>query len=141
MSIVRSASKNFRYIKNYCPYLILCLLFYPLEGFSFEWKRRATGPTYAEYFGQIERNGEVAAMLMLRDYVSETDFEGYAVKSIQTERLFNCKENITRVRKYSGFSEEMGLGEIVLEKAGGNQWEKVAPSTFLEYALNDACRG
>ena len=74
-------------------------------------------------------------------YVSETDFDGVTIRSVQTERLFNCKENITRVAKYDGFSEEMGMGELVLEKKGGDEWEKIAPSTFLEYALRTACVG
>ena len=80
-------------------------------------------------------------MLMLRDYTDEIDFQGVSVRSIQTERLFNCKENITRVKKYDGFSEEMGMGELVLEELGDNQWEKIEPSTFLEYALRTACVG
>ena len=80
-------------------------------------------------------------MLMLKDYTAKTDFQGVTVRSIQTERLFNCQENITRVKKYNGFSEEMGSGELVLEKVGDNQWEKIEPSTFLEYALRTACVG
>ena len=83
----------------------------------------------------------VASMLMLRDYTAETDFQGVSVRSIQTERLFNCRENITRVKKYDGFSEEMGMGELVLEKVGDNEWEKIEPSTFLQYALRTACLG
>ena len=109
--------------------------------FAIDWERRATGQTYVEYFGTVVRTGEVASMLMLRDYTAETDFQGVTVKSIQTERLFNCKENITRVKKYDGYSEEMGMGELVLEKAGDNEWEKIKPSTFLQYALRTACLG
>ncbi len=119
---------------------LTCFLYFG-NAFASDWERRATGPTYAEYFGAVERNGEVASMLMLRDYVSETDFDGVTIRSVQTERLFNCKENITRVAKYDGYSEEMGMGELVLEKKGGDEWEKIAPSTFLEYALRTACVG
>ena len=122
----------------------LILLFYfsfASKVFAIDWERRATGQTYVEYFGTVVRTGDVASMLMLRDYTVETDFQGVTVRSIQTERLFNCKENITRVKKYDGFSEEMGMGEIVLQKAGDNEWEKIKPSTFLQYALRTACLG
>ena len=120
--------------------VLLCFSFAP-KGFGVDWERRATGQTYVEYFGTVVRTGEVASMLMLRDYTDETDFQGVTVRSIQTERLFNCKENITRVKKYDGFSEEMGMGELVLEKVGDNEWEKIKPSTFLQYALRTACLG
>ena len=122
--------------------LILTFFFsFVPKGFAVDWERRATGQTYIEYFGAVVKTGEIASMLMLRDYISETDFQGVTVRSIQTERLFNCKEKITRVKKYDGFSEEMGMGELVLEKAGDNQWEKIKPSTFLQYALRTACLG
>ena len=122
--------------------LILLLYFsFASNIFAIDWERRATGQTYVEYFGTVVRTGEVASMLMLRDYTAETDFQGVTVRSIQTERLFNCKENITRVKKYDGFSEEMGMGELVLEKVGDNEWEKIEPSTFLQYALRTACLG
>ena len=120
--------------------LLLYFSFVP-KIFAVDWERRATGQTYIEYFGTVVRTGEIASMLMLRDYTSATDFQGVTVRSIQTERLFNCKENITRVKKYDGFSEEMGMGELVLEKIGNNEWEKIEPSTFLEYALRTACLG
>ena len=120
--------------------VLLCFYFAP-KAYGVDWERRATGQTYAEYFGTVVRTGEVASMLMLRDYTAETDFQGVTVRSIQTERLFNCKENITRVKKYDGFSEEMGMGELVLEKVGDNEWEKIEPSTFLQYALRTACLG
>ena len=120
--------------------LLFYLSFAPKVS-AFDWERRATGQTYVEYFGTVVRTGEVASMLMLRDYTAETDFQGVTVRSIQTERLFNCKENITRVKKYDGFSEEMGMGELVLQKAGDNEWEKIKPSTFLQYALRTACLG
>ena len=122
----------------------LTLLFYfsfVPQVFAVDWERRATGQTYIEYFGTVVRTGEIASMLMLRDFTSKTDFRGVTVRSIQTERLFNCKENITRVKKYDGFSEEMGMGELVLENVGDNEWEKIEPSTFLEYALRTACLG
>ena len=119
---------------------LFCFSFAP-KVFGVDWERRATGQTYVEYFGTVVRTGEVASMLMLRDYTDETDFQGVTVRSIQTERLFNCKENITRVKKYDGFSEEMGMGELVLEKVGDNEWEKIEPSTFLQYALRTACIG
>jgi len=124
------------------PALILFFFFsFVPKVIAVDWERRATGQTYIEYFGTVVRTGEIASMLMLRDYTSETDFQGVTVRSIQTERLFNCKENITRVKKYDGFSEEMGMGELVLEKAGDSEWEKIEPSTFLEYALRTACLG
>ena len=122
----------------------LILLFYfsfAPKVFAIDWERRATGQTYVEYFGTVVRTGEVASMLMLRDYTAETDFQGVTVRSIQTERLFNCKENITQVKKYDGFSENMGMGELVLEKVGDKEWEKIEPSTFLQYALRTACLG
>ena len=119
---------------------LFCFSFAP-KVFAVDWERRATGQTYVEYFGTVVRTGEIASMLMLRDYTDEIDFQGVSVRSIQTERLFNCKENITRVKKYDGFSEEMGMGELVLEELGDNQWEKIEPSTFLEYALRTACVG
>ena len=34
-----------------------------------------------------------------------------------------------------------GNGELVLEKVGNNEWEKIEPSTFLQYALRTACLG
>ena len=120
--------------------VLFCFSFAP-KGFGIDWERRATGQTYVEYFGTVVRTGEVASMLMLRDYTAETDFQGVSVRSIQTERLFNCRENITRVKKYDGFSEEMGMGELVLEKVGDKEWEKIEPSTFLQYALRTACLG
>ena len=120
--------------------LLFCFSLAP-KVFAVDWERRATGQTYVEYFGTVVRTGKVASMLMLKDYTAETDFQGVTVRSVQTERLFNCQENITRVKKYDGFSEEMGSGELVLEKVGDNQWEKIEPSTFLEYALRTACVG
>ena len=124
------------------PALILFFFFsFVPKVIAVDWERRATGQTYIEYFGTVVRTGEIASMLMLRDYTAETDFQGVTVRSIQTERLFNCKENITRVKKYDGFSEEMGMGELVLQKAGDNEWEKIKPSTFLQYALRTACLG
>ena len=126
-------------LRNFVLIIFFLYALYSPSAFSVDWERRATGADYAEYFGTVERNGEIASMLMLRDYMSETDFEGVTIKSIQTRRLFNCKEKITRIQKYDGFSEEMGLGELVLEKKGDNEWEKILPSTFLEYALRTAC--
>ena len=126
---------------NQSALIVLFCFFFAPKGFGVDWERRATGQTYVEYFGTVVRTGEIASMLMLRDYTAETDFQGVTVRSIQTERLFNCKENITRVKKYDGFSEEMGMGELVLEELGDNQWEKIEPSTFLEYALRTACVG
>ena len=124
------------------PALILFFFFsFVPKVIAVDWERRATGQTYIEYFGTVVKTGEVASMLMLRDYTADTDFQGVTVRSIQTERLFNCKENITRVKKYDGFSEEMGMGELVMEKVGDNEWEKIEPSTFLQYALRTACLG
>ena len=124
------------------PALILFFFFsFVPKVIAVDWERRATGQTYIEYFGTVVKTGEVASMLMLRDYTADTDFQGVTVRSIQTERLFNCKENITRVKKYDGFSEEMGMGELVMEKVGDNEWEKIEPSTFLQYALRRACLG
>ena len=39
-----------------------------------------------------------------------------------------------------GYSEQMGMGELVSTKKGDFDWERIESDTFLEYALTLACR-
>ena len=105
-----------------------------------DWERRATGANYVEYFGLVKKNLGIATLEMLRDYNAETDYDGKSIKSIQMLREFDCTKRTTKVIFYKGFMENMGEGEILFEKKGEKQWERVDKSTFLEYAMKIACR-
>ena len=68
------------------------------------------------------------------------DIDGVSVKSIQISRKFDCSKRTTKVILSKGFIENMGLGELLFEKKGELEWERVDKSTFLEYAMRIACR-
>lgn len=121
----------------------ICSILFLLMTFNLnasDWERRATGSNYVEYFGLVKKNLGIASLQMLRDYGSEIDYEGETIKSIQTLREFDCVNRNTKVTLYRGFSESMGEGEMLFEKKGESQWEKVDKGTFLEYAMRIACR-
>ena len=120
--------------------LALVFLVVSQNLFSSEWKRRATGPSYAEYFGDVKKIDGLVRMSMLTDYIEDTEFEKKTVKSIINNRLFNCKDKTTKVDEMFGYSEQMGMGELVSTKKGDVDWERIEPDTFLEYALILACR-
>ena len=120
--------------------LVLLMLVFSQNLFASEWKRRATGPSYAEYFGAVKKIDGLVRMSMLTDYIEDTEFEKKTVKSIVNNRLFNCKEKTTKVEKIFGYSEQMGMGDLVGTQEGDIDWERIEPDTFLEYALTLACR-
>ncbi len=120
-----------------------CLILFFLMSFNLyasDWERRATGPNYVEYFGLVKKDLGIATLEMLRDYNSETDYDGESIKSLKTLREFDCTNRSTKVVLYKGFLENMGEGEMLFEKKGRPQWERVDKSTFLEYAMKIACR-
>jgi hypothetical protein len=125
-------------MKNF--YLVFLLLFLLPSLSASDWQRKATGPDYVEYFGLAKKEMGIASLEMLRDYNLETVFDEVSVMSIQTLREFNCSSKTTKVIIYKGFLENMGVGDLVLEKRGETQWEYVDKNTFLEYAMKTACR-
>ena len=107
---------------------------------SENWERKATGPFYVEYFGEINKIDGIATLQMLRDYNEEIEFDGFLIKSVQTFREFDCGDKTTKVQKYTGYADQMGEGEILFQKTGEDSWETVDSMTFLEFALKSACK-
>jgi hypothetical protein len=110
-----------------------------------EWKFIGKTDEFADWIdkSKIRRNGKIAKMWVLSDYVNlQTDAYGFTYKSIKRRWAYNCMEETTAVISIIVYSDSMGGGTLVHGfelKENEWYWASIIPGSSAENLFKIAC--
>lgn len=87
----------------------------------------------------IRRKGDLVKMWHLFDYKTAQTYRGNSFLSIKGQRQYDCADERDRILASTGFSDNMGKGNVAYIIHDEPKWTPVAPDSIAEGLWKVAC--
>ena len=128
------------YISGFC--LLITLLVLSSAPACAEWVEVGdigAGMTVYVNPDTIRRKGDLAKMWHLFDFKTAQTHQGNSFLSLKAQRQYDCANERTRVLAETGFSDNMGKGNVAYIIRDERKWAPVAPDSIAEGLWKVAC--